>query len=272
MRDDSLAEITSQAEYVARTRTRLAEAGLTRRVLGGTVYWIGGAGERTLCLIHGVNDHAGTWAWVVPALAASYRLIVPDLPGHGESEPKTGTLDMQYLVARLAAVLDAERAARVTLVGNSMGAWISILYTLAHAERVEGLVLESGGGLAVPLGVPLVASNRADAITILHAVHGPAAQLPEWAIDALITRSSDSPMLRLVAGGMAAHLVDDRLSEIGVPTTIVWGANDGVITRAYVEQLHAGIRDAQLCVIEDAAHIPHAQQPERFVACLAAIS
>jgi pimeloyl-ACP methyl ester carboxylesterase len=272
MRDDSLAEITSQAEYVARTRARLAEAGLTRRVLGGTVYWTGGAGERTLCLIHGVNDHAGTWAWVVPALAASFRLIVPDLPGHGESEPTTGVLDMQYLVARLAAVLDAERVNRVTLVGNSMGAWISILYTLSHAERVARLVLESGGGLAVPLGVPLVAANRADAITILHAVHGPAAQLPEWTIDALITRSSDSPMLRLVAGGMAAHLVDDRLSEIGVPTTIVWGANDGVVTRAYVDQLHAGIRDARLCVIEDAAHIPHAQQPERFVACLAAIS
>jgi pimeloyl-ACP methyl ester carboxylesterase len=266
-----LAEIASHAEFIARARSRLAEAGLTRRILGGTVYWIGGAGERTLCLIHGVNDHAGTWSFVVPALAQSHRLIVPDLPGHGESEPKSGALAMQDLVARLAAVLDAENAKVVTLVGNSMGAWISILYTLLHPERVAALVLESGGGLALPLGVPLVAFNREDALTILRAVHGPTAQIPEWAVEALIHRSSDSPMLRLVAGGMADHVVDDRLSEIGVPTTIVWGANDGVITRPYIEQLQAGIRGAQLCIIEDAGHIPHAQQPERFVACLEAI-
>lgn len=272
MRGGSLAEIASHVEFVERARSGLAAAGLTRRTLDGTVYWTGGAGERTLCLVHGVNDHAGTWSWVAPALAASHRLIIPDLPGHGESEPKSGALDMQYLVERLAAVLDAHGASRLTLAGSSMGAWISILYTLSHAERVERLVLESGGGLALPLGVPLVASNRADALTILQAVHGPKAQLPEWAIDALITRSSDAPMLRLVAGGMGAHLIDDRLAEIRVPTTIVWGANDGVVTRPYIERLQAGIPGARLCIIEDAAHIPHAQQPERFVACLQAIS
>jgi pimeloyl-ACP methyl ester carboxylesterase len=103
-------------------------------------------------------------------------------------------------------------------------------------------------------------------------VHGPKAQLPEWAVDALITRSSDSPMLRLVAGGMASYFIDDRLADLRVPATVVWGANDGVVTRAYIERLHAGIAGARLCIIENAAHIPHAQQPERFIACLQATS
>ena len=250
----------------------LAHAGMTRKSLDGTVYWTGGVGERTLCLIHGVNDHAGTWSLVAPALMKSCRLIIPDLPGHGESEPKTGALDMQHLVDRLAAVLDAEGVARTTLVGNSMGAWISILYTLAHPSRVAELFLESGGGLALPLGVSLVAANRGEAVPILQAVHGPNTQLPDWAIDALITRSSDSPMLRLVAGGMMAYFIDDRLTDLRVPATVVWGANDGVVTRAYIDRLHAGIAGAKLCVIDDAAHIPHAQQPERFIACLQATS
>ena len=250
----------------------LTLAGLTRKSLDGTVYWTGGEGERTLCLIHGVNDHAGTWSLVAPALMKSCRLIIPDLPGHGESEPKTGALDMQHLVDRLAAVLDAEDVAHATLVGNSMGAWISILYTLAHPSRVAELFLESGGGLALPLGVSLVAANRGEAVPILQAVHGPNAQLPDWAIDALITRSSDSPMLRPVAGGMMAYFIDDRLTDLRVPATVVWGANDGVVTRAYIDRLHAGIAGAKLCVIDDAAHIPHAQQPERFIACLQATS
>jgi abhydrolase domain-containing protein 6 len=268
MKDDSLAEITSHADFIAQSRSMLAQAGLTRTSLDGTVYWTGGNGERTLCLIHGVNDHAGTWSLVAPALMKTCRLIIPDLPGHGESEPKSGALDMQYLVDRLGAVLDTEGVRRVTLVGNSMGAWISILYTLAHADRVSELFLEAGGGLAMPLGVPLVASTRDEAVPILQAVHGRNAQLPDWAVDALITRSSDSPMLRLVAGGMVSYLIDDRLGDIHVPTTVVWGANDGVVTRAYIDKLHAGITGAKLCIIDDAAHIPHAQQPERFIACL----
>ncbi|HEV7570353.1 MAG TPA: alpha/beta hydrolase [Thermoanaerobaculia bacterium] len=272
MKDDSLAEITSHADIIAFSRAMLAHAGLTRKSLDGTVYWTGGEGEQTLALIHGVNDHAGTWSLVAPVLMKTCRLIIPDLPGHGESEPKTGALDMQHLVDRLAAVLDAEGVTRVTLVGNSMGAWISILYTLAHPDRVAELFLESGGGLAIPLGVPLVAANREEAVPILQAVHGPNAQFPDWAVDALITRSSDSPMLRLIAGGMMSYFIDDRLAAIRVPTTVVWGANDGVVTRAYIEQLHAGIAGARLCIIDDAAHIPHAQQPERFIACLQATS
>jgi pimeloyl-ACP methyl ester carboxylesterase len=272
MKDDSLAEITSHADFIAQSRSMLAQAGLTRKSLDGTVYWTGGEGERTLALIHGVNDHAGTWSLVAPALSKSFRLIIPDLPGHGESEPKIGPLAMQHLVDRLGAVLDAERANRVTLAGNSMGAWISILYTLEHPSRVAELFLESGGGLALPLGVSLVASTRDEAVPILQAVHGPNAQFPDWAVDALITRSSDSPMLRLIAGGMMSYFIDDRLADIRVPVTVVWGANDGVVTRAYIEQVHAGIAGAKLCVIDDAAHIPHAQQPERFIACLQATS
>ena len=89
MKDDSLPEITSHADFIAQTRSMLTLAGLTRKSLDGTVYWTGGDGDRTLALIHGVNDHAGTWSLVAPSLMKSHRLIIPDLPGHGESEPQT---------------------------------------------------------------------------------------------------------------------------------------------------------------------------------------
>jgi pimeloyl-ACP methyl ester carboxylesterase len=158
----------------------------------------------------------------------------------------------------------------LTLIGNSMGAWISILYALRHPERVAQLVLEAGGGLNRPLAVPLLATNREDAMTILRAVHGPDAILPEWAVDALLGRATGSPLLRLTA--VAENMVDARLGELRVPTTIVWGEHDGVVTRPYVDALLGGIPGASLHVVEGAAHIPHAQQPERFLACLPAIS
>lgn len=246
---------------IAATRRALVAAGLERCELDGSVYFAGGSGP-TVVLIHGVNDQAGTWAPVVPLLK-NYRLIVPDLAGHGESAPATGPIAMHSIVERLHAIIDAPA---VTLVGNSMGAWIALLYTLAHPERVDRLVLEAGGGLARPLAVPLTATTREDALTILRAVHGPNALLPEWAIEALLTRATGSPMLRLTD----LTFIDARLGEIKAPTTLVWGADDGVVPRSYGEALRDGIAGARLHVIEGAAHIPHAQQPARFVECLTA--
>jgi pimeloyl-ACP methyl ester carboxylesterase len=258
--------------FVAATRSALIAAGLERRELEGNVYFAGRAEARhTLVLIHGANDQAGTWASVVPLLP-QYRLIVPDLAGHGESAPATGSIPIPLIVDQLNAIIENECRTGfspcLTLVGNSMGAWIALLYALRHPERVERLVLESGGGLALPLAVPLTATNRNDAMVILRAVHGPNALLPEWAIDALIARALGSPMLRLTQ----PEFLDTRLGEVKTPTTLLWGANDGVIPRSYMEALHVGIAGARLQVIEDAAHIPHAQQPARFVSCLTATS
>lgn len=253
-------------------RAALLTAGLAKCETGGTVYFAGGGSEAApIVLVHGVNDQAGTWAPVVTHLMKERRVIIPDLPGHGESEPKSGPIPMPLMIERLHAVIEKEGAERVILAGNSMGAWLSILYTLAHPDRVEALVLESGGGLAIAPGVPLTAVNREDALVVLRAVHGPDAAIADWAPDAFITLSkSESPLKRVLASNVFPFFVDGRLGEIKVPTTIVWGANDGVVTRAYVEKLNAGIAGSKLRVIEGAAHIPHAQQPDRFVESLRA--
>ena len=251
--------------FIAATRQALIVAGLERHERDGSIYFSGGSGP-ALVLIHGANDQAGTWSAVVPLLIGRYRLMVPDLAGHGESAPATGPIPIPLIVERLAALL--EDVPRATLVGNSMGAWIALLYTLRHPERVERLILESGGGLARPPAVPLTATNRDDAMLILRAVHGPNAVLPEWAVDALLRRATDAPMLRLTQ----FEFVDSRLGEVNVPATIVWGEHDGVVPRSYVEALRDGIAGARLEVIEGAAHIPHAQQPARFVSCLTATS
>ena len=251
-------------------RASLLAAGLARCETQGSVYFTGGSGKTTIVLLHGVNDQAGTWAQVVPALVKEHRLIVPDLAGHGDSEPKTGPIPLPLIVERVHAILEKEGAGKVTLVGNSMGAWVSMLYTLAHPERVERLVLESAAGLAIPPAVPLSATTRDEAMVILRAVHGPDATLPDWAPDALIARNTNSQMMRVVEGGVFGHFLDAKLSQLKVPVTILWGAHDGVVPRSYVDKLLAGISGAQLKVIDGAAHIPHTQQPERFVECLRA--
>lgn len=264
-------EISSPAGYVRMTRAVLAASGFSRQEVDGTVYWVGGAADAPpFVLFHGVNDQAGGWFTVAPALARKYRVVAPDLAGHGESEPARGAIPVDLLVGSAAAAIDAEVRGRFTLVGNSLGGWIAMLYTLAHPDRVGHLVLEAAGGLSLPFASKVVARDRADALEIMRAVHGEQFEPAEWMIDSLIERSNDSPMLRVT--GVEGHYVDSRLGEIRVPTTLIWGSSDGVLPLSYAEVLRKGIAGSTLQVIEGAAHIPHLQKPERFVECLMQIS
>jgi pimeloyl-ACP methyl ester carboxylesterase len=257
--------------FLQATREGLVAAGLERVEHEGSVYFRGGSqGSPVLVLLHGANDQAGTWSAVVPQLVKHYRLIVPDLAGHGESAPSEGPLPLQMILDKVAGIIECEGVEHATFTGNSMGGWISMLYALSHPNRVDRLVLEDASGMAWVVTVPLFSTTREDAILALRAVHGPHAELQEWMIDALLERATASPMLRVAQAGVLQHLLDARLPQLDVPTTLIWGADDGVLPVAYAEALRAKIKGSTLQIIEGAAHIPHRQQPERFLACLTA--
>jgi pimeloyl-ACP methyl ester carboxylesterase len=262
-------EIKSGSDFVRMTREALAGAGFTRREREGRVWFENeGPPGPAWALVHGANDQAGSWFAVAPALAQHRRVIIPDLAGHGESEPRTGPIPISRVLSTLETLLQDERD--LTLVGNSFGGWMALLFTLRHQDRVARLILESSGGLDRPLAVPLVANNREDAVTILRAVHGPQLVSQEWMIESLLERSTGSPMLRLTE--VLEHGVEPRLREIHLPTTILAGAEDGVVTIDYSTALRDAIPGATMKVIEGAGHIPHLQQPARFLQCLTSIS
>ena len=75
------------------SRYALSKAGLTKNTVdtpgGAMTYWEGGSGP-TMVLLHGAGDQAGAWARIVTRLLPEYRLLIPDLPGHWGSPPKSG--------------------------------------------------------------------------------------------------------------------------------------------------------------------------------------
>lgn len=95
--------------------------------------WHGGTGP-LLVLPHGAGDQAGTWNKVAPELKHHFRLVIPDLAGHGESDPVAGVLSLGTLLTALEQVLDAIpwRDLPPALAGNSLGAWMSMLYAQKH--------------------------------------------------------------------------------------------------------------------------------------------
>ena len=260
--------------FVKMTRRGLARAGMVRKTIdvdgNRVVYFAGGKGERTIVLVHGVNDQAGTWVSVIPALMKDSRVIAIDLPGHGESAPAAGPLPMVLLVKALQTVIDHESAEKpVVLVGNSMGGWVSMLYAADHPTRVSRLVLEDASGMSWDLShVPLFPKNREEALKLLRLVHGPDTPIADYLIDAVLKDAATMPQARVLQAGVIFAVVDTRLKDITMPVTIIWGANDGLLPIAYAEALQKHLPGSTLHVIDKAAHIPHRQAPAEFTRLL----
>ena len=256
--------------FVKMTRRGLARAGMARRTIdvdgNRIVYFAGGDGARTLVLVHGVNDQAGSWVSVLSPLMKNFRVVAIDLPGHGDSAPATGPLPMPMMVNALGAIIERESpGAPVVVVGNSMGGWVSMLYAANHPSRVSHLVLEDASGMSWDVSnVPMFPKNRDEAVKLLHMVHGPDAPIAGYLVDAVLKNAAVMPQARVLEAGVVFAIVDTRLKDLTMPVTLIWGAHDGLLPIAYAEALHARIAGSTLHVINDAAHIPHRQAPVEF--------
>src|SRR5258705_1146151 len=111
------------------------------------IHW-GDAGiGRPTVLLHGVCDSQRTWRKVVPALARSRRLLMPDLPGHGLSDRPDGPFTVEWYAEMVGAGIDALGLETFDLVGHSFGGGVAQMLLLTHGRRINRLALVASGGL-----------------------------------------------------------------------------------------------------------------------------
>jgi pimeloyl-ACP methyl ester carboxylesterase len=96
----------------------------------------GGAGEPVV-LLHGWPQHWWTWNKIIPALAERYRVICPDLRGHGWSDAPAGGYDKPQFASDLIGVIDALGLDRVKLIGHDWGAIAGYLACIREPERFD---------------------------------------------------------------------------------------------------------------------------------------
>jgi pimeloyl-ACP methyl ester carboxylesterase len=102
----------------------------------------GDAAAPAILLVHGNGGNAHWWDPLVPSLLPGWRLVAPDLRGHGESEwPAEPAYGIAACAGDLAALLERLELQRVAIVAHSMGARIAVWLAAQHRERVRGLAL-----------------------------------------------------------------------------------------------------------------------------------
>ncbi len=113
-----------------------------------------GAGE-VLLLVHGMGGSSSSWRELVPKLAKKYRVIAPDLLGHGLSDKPRGDYSVGAFAVWLRDLLDTLGVPKATIVGHSLGGGIAMQFAHQHRDYCQRLILISSGGLGADVGALL---------------------------------------------------------------------------------------------------------------------
>lgn len=237
-----------------------------------------GAGP-SLLFLHAGEGLAPRLPWL-DLLAKHYRVIAPHHPGFGNSELPDwfATVDdLAYLYLDLAAQLDLKDA---ILVGASFGGWVAAEMAVRDTARFARLAL------VAPLGIKVGGVNERD-FADLHSLSEEAGLALAWADPAKgridYTKLPETELAAIVRGrealalfGWKPYMHNPRLKNwlhrIDLPTQLIWGAKDGVVSPAYAEAWRSRIAGAGAQMLPDAGHYPHWEQPEAFAAALAAFA
>jgi pimeloyl-ACP methyl ester carboxylesterase len=229
-------------------------------------------GGHPVLLLHGMTplDPA---APVVERLSAHAEIVAPTHPGFGGS-PRPADFDTIYdLVHLYCDVLDHLPHPAVTLLGLSFGGWLAAEIAALGHPRVGALVLVDAVGIKVSgRETPdiLDVFNTAPAVVRQRAWHDPARWAPDYdamSDEALVAHARNRDALCRYAWDpyMYNPQLARWLDRIAVPTLVLWGASDRVVTPAYGRAYSERIPGARFEVIDAAGHHPHIEQPKAFV-------
>lgn len=242
-----------------------------------------------IVLLHGPGEYAAKWIRVVPELVRSYRVIAPDMPGHGESHVPGGAIEPDRVLAWLGALIEHTCASPPTLVAQIIGGAIAARFASRHGGQLHRLVLVDALGLAPFQPMPEFGVALADFMVeptsethdrlwrqcafdldrLRDRMGASWDRIKAYNLDrACITSLRATQQILMEQFGMPA-IPTAELKRIAVPTTLIWGRHD-LATRLSVAEAASVRYGWPLHVIEDAADDPPFEQPEAFLKALGA--
>jgi len=241
---------------------------------GAQHYLAAGTGT-PLVMLHGLGAIAASWNAVASAFSDSYRVVIPDLAGHGASEPLKGEINFALELGGLEAILRAECKEPAILVGHSLGGWLSCLLTFNHPESVSRVVLVNGPILLPwPEGLSLQPQDRAGAARLFAATRSKnSPPVPDTMLDAYIAYANGGPISRFPFDLEAwkPYFLHDRLHAFPRPVDLIWGMDDKLVTFANAEILLKQLPRVRVTKLEGCGHLPHFDCPQIFIEALHAV-
>lgn len=240
-------------------------------------YFDGGDREaEAVVLLHGFTADKRIWIRFAGRLLNSYRVLIPDLPGHGQTPFRPGLgYSPPDQARRVVAMLDALGIPTAHVYGNSMGGFIAAHLGLGHAGRIASIGLSDAAGVdgRAPSRLDrLVAAgdnpflldspagfSRLYPMTMHRPPFNPAPARAGLARDYIDRKQSYAEIFADFHG--FEPLGESDLAGLAAPTLVVWGARDELVDVSAAHLLHRRIPGAELNIYEDLGHMPMLEAP-----------
>ena len=225
---------------------------------------------KPLVLIHGYPLDHSIWEPVVPLLENDFDLILPDLPGFGESGVPKGNILLTGMAEDIAALLDTLKINKAAMVGHSMGGYVALAFARGFPKRLLGLGLVASQGLAdspekkagryqeaehiLAQGVTETANDMATKLTDNHNLQ---AQLKE-----LILKQNPQGLAGALKGMAERQDSMKLLQELNIHVALVHGLADKLIPPERARAISKIVKNGHLTEIEEAGHMPMMETPQ----------
>lgn len=243
-----------------------------------SLYYLERGSGPPLLLIHGLMVTGQMYEPVLDHLAARYRVIVPDLRGHGQSCSLPPPYTAEQMSVDLGELLDQVGVDTSLVLGYSQGGAVAQQFALDHRERCARLVLactyafnmsslrEWLEGHVAPLLVRGLGMERFAKFVFSAGVDGITPQRKEMLSNLIATQDRDS----MILAWKAAMAFDSRrrLNEIHCPTLVLAGTQDTAVPLRHAQTLHNGISGSQLVLVDGGGHGLIWTHTEEFMRCV----
>jgi pimeloyl-ACP methyl ester carboxylesterase len=224
-----------------------------------------GEGE-VLLLLHGLMGALSNWGEVVERFKSEYRVIIPVLPIYDLPLLTTGVKTMAKYVHKFILY---KRLSNVTLLGNSLGGHVALIYVLAHPSMVKALVLTGSSGLyenAFGGSFPKRGSYDFIKEKVEYTFYDPQTATKELIDDVYRIINDRHSVIRILAMAKSAirHNMKKDLHKIRIPVSLIWGKNDKITPPEVAIEFHELLPDSELHWIDNCGHAPMMEQPQDF--------
>lgn len=234
-----------------------------------------GSGDTILCL-HGLGSCAQDWLLQVPVFAEEFRVIAPDLRGHGQTDKPNGRVTVAQLTADVIGLLDTLNVTCAHVVGLSLGGCVAQQMALDWPARVRSLTLVNTfarfdpgtPGNAIPLAIRMgilgVLGLPAQARFVAARLFPKPGQEQLRALAAERLAANDRATYYRLLSAVRAFDVTRRLDEIACPTLVIAGDRDTTVPLRAKRLLASRIPGARFELIADSGHATPVDQPGVF--------
>ena len=236
-----------------------------------------GQGSRTIVLVHGWSCNLGFWREQMPALAGNARLILIDLPGHGQSDKPQAAYTMDFFAEAVLAVLRDAKVDKAIFIGHSMGGAVIARVHHRAPEKVAALVSvdgllcrldgppEEGRALVGSFASPHYREHARGFISTLFPVPG-----TEGLRDRVMSEMLATPQ-HVMLGGMLAMLSPEQpdwiLQKVNAPVLVI-NARTPWWSNAYENYVRSLSPQSDYLIMDGVGHFLMLERPTEFNAIL----